>query len=273
MTSAASAPSSDLVKAITSATVYDLGQPTHALMPQLPGAPRYTLTLLRRHGDLNRDGGFSSANELLVSICHAGTHIDAIGHVSVNGKLHGGIEASEVQVGTRGLQQLGIEQALPMVRRGVLLDIAGMLGVEALDPATPITGELLERCAGETGVSVGDGDTVLVRTGWGRFWDDPVRYVSETDGLPGVNIDGAVWLSDRGVTITGADCLMYEYFHPSANELPVHSHLIQGHGVHLIENMLLEPLADAGVHEFAFIVSPLKLVGATGSPVRPIAIA
>lgn len=273
MTSTLPGRSSELVRLITSATVYDLGQPSHALMPQLPGAPRYTLTLLRRHGDLNRDGGFSSANELLVSICHAGTHIDAIGHVSVEGKLYGGLDASEIQVGTRGLQRLGIDEAAPIVRRGVLLDIAGMLGVEALEPATPITGELLERCANDSGVEVGAGDTVLVRTGWGRFWDDPVRYVSERDGLPGTNIDGARWLSDRGVAITGADCLMYEYFHPSNNELPVHCHLIQGHGVHLVENMLLEPLAEAGVKEFAFIVSPLKLVGATASPVRPIAIA
>ncbi len=273
MTSAVSKVSSELVRLLTAGTVYDLGQPTHALMPQLPGAPRYTLTLLRRHGDLNRDGGFSSANELIVSICHAGTHIDAIGHVSVDGKLHGGLDASEIQVGTRGLQRLGIEETAPIVRRGVLLDIAAMLGVDALEPATRVTGKLLERCATESGVQVGRGDTVLVRTGWGQFWDDPERYVSAADGLPGTDIDGARWLSDRGVAITGADCLMYEYFHPSTNELPVHCHLIQGHGIQLVENMLLEPLATAGVSEFAFIVAPLKLVGATGSPVRPIAIA
>lgn len=273
MTISVPLPSSDLVRMVAGGTVYDLGQTSHPLMPQLPGAPRYTMTLLRRHGDLNRDGGFSSANELLVTIGHAGTHIDAIGHVSVDGRLHGGIDASEVQVGTRGLQRLGIEQAAPIVRRGVLLDIAGMLGLDALAPATPITGELLERCATESGVVVGRGDAVLIRTGWGRFWDDPVRYVSERDGLPGTNIDGARWLSARGIAVTGADCLMYEYYHPSVNALPVHSHLIQGHAIHLVENLLLESLAAANVREFVFVVSPLKLVGATGSPVRPIAIA
>ena len=273
MTTSPSTRSAELVSLITSGTVYDLGQPTHAAMPQLPNAPRFVLTLLRRHGDLSRGGGFSSANELVVLICHAGTHIDAIGHVSVNGKLFGGIDAAEVQVGTRGLQHLGIDQAAPIVRRGILLDIAGMLGVDALEPATPITGEMLERCATEAAVEVGPGDAVLVRTGWGRFWDDPVRYVSEVDGLPGTNIDGARWLADRGIAVTGADCLMYEYFHPSRNELPVHAHLIQGNGIHMVENMLLEPLAEAGIAEFALIISPLKLVGATGSPVRPIAIA
>ena len=264
--------SSDLVRLLTDGTVYDLGQRSHANMPQLPNAPRFVLTLLRRHGDLSRDGGFSSANELMVSICHAGTHIDAIGHVSVDGKLHGGLDASEVQVGTRGLQRLGIDEAAPIVRRGVLLDIAGMLGVEALEPATPITGEMLERCAVQAGVEVIAGDAVLVRTGWGRFWDDPVRYVSEKDGLPGTNLDGARWLAERGIAVTGADCLMYEYYHPSRNELPVHCHLIQGNGIHLVENMLLETLAEAGVTEFALVIAPLKLVGATASPVRPIAI-
>jgi kynurenine formamidase len=254
------------------ATVHDLGQVSHAGMPQLPGAPRYALTLLRRHGDLYREDGLSTANELFMSIGHAGTHIDAIGHVSVDGKLHRGLDAKAVQTGTVGLTELAIHEMAPIVRRGVMLDIAATVGVPALEPATPVTGELLHAAASRAGVVIRPGDAVLVRTGWGAFWDDPARYVSEDAGLPGTDVDGARWLVEHGVTLTGADCLMYEHFHPSRNRLPVHAYLIQEHGVPLVENMNLESLATEGVTEFLLIISPLKLLGATASPVRPLAI-
>lgn len=261
-----------LIELGKAARVYDLGQPSHAGMPQLPGAPRYILTLLRRHGDIYRGEGLSSANELVVSICHAGTHIDAIGHISVNGKLYGGISVQDAQVGVAGLTNLGIETVAPIVRRGVLLDVAGLLGVAALEPAQQVKASLLAACAERAGVSIEPGDVVLVRTGWGQFWDDPDRYVSLRDGLPGTSLDGARWLAERGIFATGADCLMYESFHPSDNRLPVHAHLIQQHGIHLIENLYLEELSRDGLAEFLLVVLPLKLVGATGSPVRPIAL-
>jgi kynurenine formamidase len=271
-TPAAGSGPGELIRLATSGRVIDLGQPSHAGMPQLPGAPQYLLTLLRRHGDVTRGGDLSTANELVVSICHAGTHIDAIGHVSVDGKLFGGLDAEETQRGVRGLKRLAIEETAPIVRRGILLDVAAMVGVEALAPATAIDGSMLEACARAAGVEVCPGDAVLVRTGWGAYWDDPARYVSVEDGLPGPNLDGARWLSARGARVTGADCLMYEHFHPSNNQLPVHGHLIQGHGINLVENLLLEDLAAASATEFLLVIAPLKLLGASGSPVRPIAI-
>lgn len=262
-----------LIAALRAARVFDLSQPFHSAMPQLPGAPRFHLSLLRRHGDTMRGEGYSSANEVVFTICHAGTHIDAIGHVSVDGRLHGGLPAEEAQVGTRGLNRLGIDEVDPILRRGVLLDIAGLLGVPALPPAFGVGAELLERALEAAGTAIEPGDAVLVRTGWGQFWDDPERYVSLEAGLPGVNLDGARWLAERRVFLTGADCLMYEYFHPSDNRLPVHSFLVQGAGIHLIENMNLEAIAAGGPSRFAFVTLPLRLVGATGSQVRPVALA
>ncbi|MBI2755534.1 MAG: cyclase family protein [Chloroflexi bacterium] len=242
-------------------------------MPQLPGAPRFLLNLLRRHGDVYREDGLSAANELLVTICHAGTHIDAIGHISVDGVLHGGILAQDAQIGTAGLQHLDIDSVAPIVRRGVLLDVAGMLGVPALAPAQGIDAAMLADAANRAQVTIEPGDAVLVRTGWGAFWDEPDRYVSLTEGLPGPNLNGARWLVERGITLTGADCLMYEAFHLARNALPVHAFLLQQHGVYLVENMLLETLAQANVTEFLLIILPLRLAGATGSPIRPIALA
>jgi kynurenine formamidase len=263
---------SDLIRHLQRARIVDLAHTLHGDMPQLPGAPRFHLSLLRRHGDAMRGGGYSAANEILFTIGHAGTHLDAIGHVSVDGRLFGDLSADEVQTGTQGLRQLGIETVEPIVRRGVLLDIAAFLGVDALAPAFGISGELLEGCLAAAGASIEVGDVVLVRTGWGQFWDDPERYVSREAGLPGVDRDGAAWLSARGIFAAGADCLMFEKFHPSDNQLPVHCDLIQGAGIHLLENLNLEALAGARATEFAIVVLPLKLVGATASPVRPIAI-
>jgi Predicted metal-dependent hydrolase len=262
----------NLIKQLQGARIVDLAQTLHSNMPQLPGAPRFHLSLLRRHGDAMRGEGYSAANSILFTIDHAGTHLDAIGHVSVNGRLFGDLPADEIQAGTQGLKQLGIETVEPMVRRGVLLDIAGLLGGDALPPAFAITGELLQACLAATGTRIEVGDVVLVRTGWGQFWGDPERYVSREAGLPGVDRDGAAWLSARGIFAAGADCLMFERFHPSDDRLPVHCELIQGAGIHLLENLNLEALAGEHATEFAVVVLPLKLVGATAAQVRPIAI-
>lgn len=262
-----------LLEQLEAARIYDLSQPFSANMPQLPGAPRFHLGLLRRHGDTMRGDGYSSANELMVTIGHAGTHIDAIGHVSVDGRLYGGLSAEEVQRGTVGLSQLGIEVAAPIVRRAVLADVAGYLGVSELEPAFRIKADLLKASLAKAGAEVTKGSVVLVRTGWGQRWGDPERYVSAAAGLPGVDEDGAAWLAEKGIVATGSDTLMYEYFDPADNRLPVHCILIQGAGVHLIENMNLEALVGTGLAEFAIVVLPLRLVGATASQVRPIALA
>lgn len=262
-----------LLEAIQQARIFDLSHPLTPSMPQLPGAPRFQLSLLRRHGDTTRGEGYSSANELLVAMQHSGTHIDAIGHVSVDGRLYGGLDAAEVQQGPVGLKALGIETVEPIIRRGVLLDVARELGLETLEPGFGIDGTLLERTRQRSGASIGAGDIVLVRTGWGGLWGEPERYVSATDGLPGVNDDGARWLADREIFATGADCLMFESFTPTDNRLPVHCRLIQGSGIHLVENMNLEAVAAAGVTECLVVILPLLLVGATASQVRPIAIA
>ena len=262
----------DLVSRLRDARVVDLAQTLHAEMPQLHGAPRFHLSLLRRHGDLVRGEGYSAANELLSTICHAGTHIDAIGHVSVDGLLYGDRSADEVQRGTRGLRELGIETVEPIVRRGILADVAGHLGVPALDPAFGISGDLLSATLEATGRHAEPGDVILVRTGWGRFWDDPERYVSRAAGLPGINDDGAAWIARAGAFATGSDTLMYEAVDPRDDRMRVHSRLIRRESIHLIENMNLETLAGQDAFDFVVVILPLRLVGATGSQVRPIAI-
>ena len=117
---------------------------------------------------------------------------------------------------------------------------------------------------------------VLVRSGWGQHFDegDGDSFRGLDAGVPGVGEAGATWLAERGIHAAGADTIAFERLAPGAGHglLPAHRVLLVEHGIYIIETMDLEGLAAAGVHEFLFVLSPLKLVGATGSPVRPLAV-
>src|ERR687886_438643 len=139
--------------------------------------PPYHFSLVRRHGDAVRPGNASSANELLVMCAHTGTHLDALAHYSRDGKLYGGADALAAQQGTRGFQQGGIEETPPIIQRGVLLDVAGTLGVDVLSDRQAVGGELLAAAERRAGLTVGPADAVLIRTGWARRWHDAARFV------------------------------------------------------------------------------------------------
>ena len=264
----------DLLEALARARVYDLGRPLEATTPVSPNHPPFRMALIRRHGDSVRADGMSGANELLTLGGHTGTHIDALAHVSQDGKLHGGVDAVEASRGGR-FKTHGVEEIAPFFARGILLDVPRCLGQEALEAAHAITGEELEQTAKLQGTSPAPGDVVLVRTGWPlAHYARDRDYAGNESGVPGPDISGAKWLSSRRIRATGADTLAYEWLAPSAGHalLPVHTHLLFEHGIHIFEVLDLEALAADHVHEFLFVAIPLKLVGATGSPVRPLAV-
>jgi kynurenine formamidase len=162
-----------------------------------------------------------------------------------------------------------------MVCRGVLLDVARALGVTCCHPGYEITPGDLARAADAAGVEIRRGDVVLVRSGWGqRFDEGPSAYLGTESGVPGVGEDGAWWLAERGVRAAGADTIAFERLEPGRGHalLPAHRVLLVESGVYIVEALHLEAVASAGVGAFTFVLSPLKLVGATGSPVRPLAV-
>jgi kynurenine formamidase len=254
---------------------FDLGRPLRIGMPQSPNHPPYWHTLPRRHGDVVRADGGSAANDMITMGTHVGTHIDALAHVSQDGRLYGGGDAAAAGVGGR-FEELGAHTIEPMVRRGVLLDVPAALGERYCDPGYEITPADLEAAVARQGTPVRAGDVVLVRSGWGRHFDDPDRsvYVGHGSGVPGVAEAGARWLADRGVHAAGADTIAFECLRAGAGHasLPAHRVLLVERGVYIIEALALEELGAAGVHEFLFVLSPLALYGATGSPVRPLAV-
>jgi kynurenine formamidase len=258
---------------LANARVYDLAQPLQQRMPISPNHPGFRMALLRRHGDMVRADGDSASSELIVMGGHSGTHIDALCHVSHKGLLYGGRDASDAQKG--GTFSVHGVETIPIVFcRGVMLDIPALFGVDVLAAGTPITAEHLSRSCERQGVEVRSGDAVLIRSGWPKYWDDFESFVGLTHGAPGPDESAAAWLADRHVRVSGAETIAYECIYPGKGHslLPVHRKLLVENAINIIEVLNLSELARENVSEFLFVLAPLKIVGGTGSPVRPIAV-
>lgn len=262
-----------LLRHLKASRVIDLSQPCFQGMPHWPTHPPFARAMTKLHGDYVLDGGASSAAESITMGSHVGTHIDALCHFSKHGLLHGGAEAERVQSEISGLAVHPVDRIAPILRRGILLDVAALFGSEALDAGFEILPGHLDEAELEAGVIIDAGDVVLLRTGWGRFWRDPRRFLNGLV-MPGVGLAGARWLTERGVFAVGSDTAAFEKL-PSPR-MEVHVHLLVDSGVHIIENLMLEDLSEelagSASNEFAILAAPLKLEGATGAPVRPLAL-
>ncbi len=253
--------------------IVDLAHPWRRGMPVSPNHPAYQMALMRRHGDVIRPGGASAANEMIVLGGHVGTHIDALCHVSHGGLMHGGVEPASVTT-NNGFTRMGIETVTPFFCRGVLLDVAAVHGVDRLPAGYEMTASDLNAAERASGASLEPGDVALIHSGWNLLWDEPEAFRGQVDGAPGPGREGGDWLADRGLRAAGAETLAFEVVRPGAGHstLPVHRRLLVDAGIHIFEVMNLGELAAMGVGEFLFVAIPLKLVGATGSPIRPIAV-
>ncbi|MGH9672801.1 MAG: cyclase family protein [Bryobacteraceae bacterium] len=254
----------NLLDTLRSARVYDLAQPYFIGMPHHPVHPPFLFSLSKKHGDYVTPAGASSAAEAITLGGHVGTHIDALCHFSRNGMLHGG--AAPTQSYAAGIAEHSVDTIAPILRRGVLLDIAGDAPLPAEYSVTPAD---IEAACARQGVTVQDGDVVLLRTGWAQLWNDPVRYIAQVRG-PGPEADAARWLSAKKIFAAGSDTIAFEKV--PAPDMPVHVHLLVESGIHIIEALNLEELARDRVFEFLFIAAPLKIRGGTGSPIRPLAV-
>ena len=253
--------------------IYDLAQPFESGMPQSPNHPTFQMALVRRHGDVTRPDGGSAANEMIVTGCHVGTHIDALCHVSQDGLLYDAVPAADVTT-NRGFSRHGVDQIPPFVGRGVFLDVAKLRGVRVLAPGEAVTANDLDAAAEAGGVDIRPGDAVLIGTGWSTLWSNRASYEGQTGGAPGPDESAGTWLAERRVAMAGAETIAFEQIQPGQGHrtLPVHRILLVENGINIIESMRLHELATDNIAEFMFVLSPLKLVGATGSPVRPLAV-
>ncbi len=274
------------ISGVQAARVFDLNFTWDASSPLLSLNPPYAFALNATHRQTYEIFGSAPGSQvswtseiMYFSGQHGAATIDAIGHIGRNLRLHGGVDAVAATARPDGIgNNLGID-AFPadlLVSRGVLLDVARVVAGGKPDPLPPgfvVTPRHLEDAARAHGVQVGRGDSVLIRTGWGQYFGkDNARYLGEKS--PGPGVEAARWLVSQGVRLTGTDTATYEV-RPAVHgsELfPVHMLLIADSGVYIVENANLEELSAAGAHLFCLVVPPLRIRGASGSPLRMLAL-
>jgi kynurenine formamidase len=250
-------------------SVIDLAQPVHPGIPHSPNHPGYRHALLRRHGDLVRADGTSGANDIITLGTHTATHLDALAHISHDGRLHGGAIAAQEQTGGVFTRH-GVHTVAPIVAPGALIDLPRLVGRDRLEAGERITVDMLQAAAGD----LVPGSAVLIRTGWAQLWDDATGFLSHEPGVPGPDAAGCRWLAEHSPVVVGSDTTAFEWIPAGEGHarLPGHRVLLVEHGIPIMEMLNLEQLADAHPSAFTVVAAPLRLVGATGSPLRPLAL-
>ena len=272
-----------VLQRIAGGRVYDLGVEYHKKMPSwsLLGDPTYQFWMTHTPQGTVTDNVLGLGREMhervsysgdaVLMYTHTGTHIDALAHFGLDGHIWNGFAAEQYQ-GDLGWQRAGAEQLPPVVARGVLIDVAGYKGVDILPPSYRIMPADLQGALARQGVALQPGDAVFIRTGRMRLIGDADRFKADP---PGIGLDAAKWLVEtQGAMLLGADNLSLEVFpvETPENWVPVHTYLAAEKGVAIMEVVDLEALAKDAVYEFAFIGASIKLRGASGAPMRPIAL-
>ncbi|MBZ7926709.1 cyclase family protein [Ensifer adhaerens] len=201
---------------------------------------------------------------------HMGTHIDALNHFGLNGKIWNGYAAADY-LGDQGWTVTGAEKLPPIVARGVLIDVAAAKGLQMLPENYRITRKDLQEALDSQGIKLQEGDVALIRTGRMQHYEDKSAYMSNP---PGLSIDAAKFLvEDGGAMVVGADNLSFEAFpaETADNYIPVHTYLLAQQGAPIIELINLEELSKERIYEFAFVGASLKFRGADAAPIRPVA--
>lgn len=271
-----------ILSKISSGKAYDLSVEYFVGMPSFHslGDPSYQYWLTHTpHGTVvdnpnnlgeSMNKKVSYTGDAISMYTHMGTHIDALNHFGLNGKIWNG-STPEKYLGDKGWKKTGAETIPPIIARGVLIDIPAYKNATALEKNYRINSDDLKGALKKQNVSLKEGDVVVIRTGQAAYYENADKYL---DNYPGINLDAVKWLvEEKKIMLLGADNLSFEAFPPERedNWVPVHTYLLAEKGVMFIEQMYLEELAKDKVYEFAFISASLKLRGASAAPMRPLA--
>ena len=218
---------------------------------------------------------FRFNDDVIIMPLQAATQWDALAHAYYDGQLYNGFPASSVT--SAGAFHCSIDKVdvKGVTSRGVLLDVAKHRGVDFIGPGTDITPEELDAAASAQGVTVQRGDIVMVRTGWIAKFRETGNSMEPSSGLAW---NTASWLHDHQVAAVAADNVMVESLDPGVEGmfLPLHLLALREMGMMLGEFWFLDALAADcaadGVYEFQVVAPPLRVTGAVGSPVNPIAL-
>lgn len=267
---------------VASGPVFDLGVEYFVGMPAWTGSgdPKYEHFLTHTPQGSVVDGmagatadvhrRYSLSADAILMNTHCGTHIDTLTHLGYCGRFWNGWTAEE-HLGGRCWERGGADRYPPIVARGVLLDVARLHAVERLPAGYAVTADDVRAASADQGVELRPGDVVVIRTGAMTVW--PTQdYLAASAG---VGLEAARYLCEEaGAMCIATDTIAFEVFPPKTSDafLPVHCYMLATAGAQIMEVVWTEGLAEANVHEFAFLGAPLRLRGSTGSPFRPIAI-
>jgi kynurenine formamidase len=282
-------PAEQVVRAasmIRTGTVVSLAGVRFPGMPLFPGHPPFQVLNYRTPRGIRATGatpwgpgndvGLGYMAEYVMATSHSGAHVDALAHMTIGPDMHwyGGGNPDE-HLSDFGPIVGDASHLPPFFTRGVLVDIAGHRGVECLEAGEPVSVDEVEQILADEGVEVRPWDVVLFRTGYLSLWPDAEALAAHR--TPGPDVSVARWLLDRGVVAAGSDTETFEVQPapdpgPEGNPQPVHNALLIENGVYILESVDLEEIARRKVYEFCFVALPVKIRGATGSMVDPVAV-
>ncbi|MBI2187895.1 MAG: cyclase family protein [Acidobacteria bacterium] len=258
------------VRLIRTGQIFELGRRLEESMP-LQSTRTFEMHTKRTAPPAGSNRRGSNEEIVLAEIGQVGTQFDGFAHQTHGDSLYNCFKLDDVAT-RNGFTKLGIENVGALFTRGVLIDVAALKGVEMLPDTYEITVADLQAALKRQQLTLQPGDAVIVHTGWGRLWGrENERYMKAN---PGLGAAAAEWLAKQDPMLVGADTAPINVTpNPDAKvSNPVHQIMLVVYGIHLLENLRLDELAAARVNEFALVVEPLKLVGATGSTVAPIAV-
>jgi kynurenine formamidase len=251
---------------------YALGIPVDSKTPAYP--PRGFKVTIVQPGQAGISGlGPSKTtynDDIIEGWVGVGSQIDGLGHIGVEHVYYNGNKLADFADPT-GLKKLGVEKIPPIVARGVLLDMAAHYGVDVVKEGTAFNVKEIEEVAKKQGVEIRQGDVVLFHTGWiSLIGSDDKRYNA---GEPGLGVEGAKYLTGKGVVAIGADTWALEVIpFESKNIFEVHQILLPMNGTYILENMNTAELAKDKAYEFMFVLGQPRFKGGVQSMINPVAI-
>ncbi len=256
----------ETVRLIRTGEIIELG---HPVSEASHGSRRYEMYTKRTDVSTLSNRPQNTEELIVADLGHVGTQLDGFAHQAIGNSLYNCFKLDEVATRS-GFRKLGVEHIGTLITRGVLIDVAALKGVQTLTDSYEITVQDLQQALQRQNLSLKRGDAVIINTGVGLLWGKP----RTSRGVPGIGIAAAEWLVAQEPLLVGTDTPNVEVL-PSPDPqlfVPVHEIFLAVHGIYLVENFKLDELAAKRVFEFVLVLQPLKLVGATGVTIAPVAV-
>ncbi len=224
--------------------------------------------LREKMGATNKVGFYLERIEMTT---HVSTHIDALGHVTIAAEQYNGFDREQA-ASDIGLNHNGIDKSPPFIATGILIDVAAYKGVENLEAGYAISPADLQGALKKQGTSIPKGAIVFIHTGWGKNFIAKPQHYAHTG--PGIGLAASKWLAAKSVVAIGADNMALEVMPGEDPQVifPVHQHLLVKQGIYIVENVKTDELAAQKRYTTTTIMLPTKFKGATGTPLRIIAV-